>query len=68
MDQETNEQDEKDEDCQPDPLKRLDKDIEILKRAKEMVEDPMNLRGSGQPYYESGTDSPEEDDQQIAPG
>ncbi len=48
-------------------LERLDKDIEKLKKDAVEVEDPMHLRGQGPAYYESGTERPHEDDQQITP-
>lgn len=49
-------------------LEQLDKDIERLKKDAEDVEDPMHLRGQGPAYYESGSERPTDDDQQITPG
>jgi len=48
-------------------LEQLDKDIERLKKDAADVEDPMHLKGQGPAYYESGTEHPDEDDQQITP-
>jgi hypothetical protein len=50
-----------------DELNQLDEDIETLRKAKATVSDPLHLRGEGPAYYQSGTDEPQEDDQQITP-